>query len=430
MVILMAFIALAGCNSDQSAGHEHAETSTYTCPMHPQVVQDEPGSCPICGMDLVPQTAHGGEVELTDELSYLLEPANAAVVSSIQAVKPVRESKTVVSTFPGVIAYDTRQTYSLPVRFGGRIEELFVRYNFQPVEKGQKIMEIYSPELLTSQRELLFLLESDPGNSRLIESAKQRLRLLGVSEAQINQLVQSGQEQYAFPVYSPYTGYIVEAGTEISSSNRTPMPQGGASGMSGGMGSMGGGAVSAPRAAVAQPETRRELSVREGMYVDAGQALFRIIDASRLWAEFNVRTEEARLVDEGDPLLISWGPGENQQIEASVDFVQPFFSEGENFSKIRAYLSNTSLRVGQLVEGSVQSRTEPTRWIPALAVLDTGRRQLVFVKENGLYRPREIVTGIRAGDMVEVQEGLADSEAVAHNAQFMVDSESFVRIEN
>lgn len=426
--IFILLMIISACETKQTPEqHEqHSEATTYTCPMHPQIVEKEPGSCPICGMDLVRQSAEGGgEIALTDDLGLLIGPADQLVISGIRTVNPVQDQKTVVSSFPGEVAYDTRQSYSLPIRVGGRIEKLYVRYNFQPVKKGQKLLEIYSPELLTAQRELLFLLESDPENDRLIEAAKQKLRLLGVNEAQIRQLTLDRNEQYSFPVYSPYNGYVVEAqANNPEGKRRAPAGSGMSAGMGGGgMNGGGSGAI----VSTGQANATAELSLQEGMYVASGQPLFRIIDASSLWAEFNVSASEASLIQEGDPLEISWGPGEEQHLQAEVDFIQPFFSQGENFSKIRVNLKNNDLRVGQLVEGQVRTQTSQALWIPALAVLDVGNRKLVFVKEEGVLKPKEVVTGIRAGEMVEVQEGLSQEDAIAHNAQFLIDSEGFVR---
>lgn len=434
LLSLFLLSAQSACNSpeEHEHGQEQASTTTYTCPMHPQIVEQEPGSCPICGMELVPVKGGAGDtVEVSSDLNVLLEPANYTVVSDIRTVQPVEDRKSVESSFPGVIAYDTRHTYAVPIRFGGRIEELNIRYNFQPVKKGQKLLEIYSPELLTAQRELLFLLESDSGNTRLLEAAKQKLRLMGLSEAQLEQLARSRKEQFSFPIYSPHTGYVYEAGQAPPTASTGGVAGGGMAGgmgASGGGGGMeGGGASGATGTAVG---TAAGLSIREGMYVQKGQALFKVIDASQLWAEFNISAAEARLIREKDSIEISWGPGEQQRFKAQVDHILPFYAEGENFSKIRVYLEDPSLRVGQLVAGNILSQTPQTLWVPALAVLDAGTRKFVFVKQEGILRPREVVTGIRDGDQVEVVKGLSPQDAIAHNAQFLIDSEGVVKFGN
>src|SRR3546814_14261850 len=99
---------------------------------------------------------------------------------------------------------------TIAVLFGGRIEKMYVHYQLEPVRKGQKIMEIYSPEIVTAQRELLYLLESDPGNASLIGASRQKLRLLGLTDEQINRLTETGEESYSLAIYSPYRGYLYE----------------------------------------------------------------------------------------------------------------------------------------------------------------------------------------------------------------------------
>ncbi|HEV8511956.1 MAG TPA: efflux RND transporter periplasmic adaptor subunit, partial [Cyclobacteriaceae bacterium] len=190
LVLLIAF----GCS--QNKKHEHAEQ--YTCPMHPTVIKDTPGSCPVCGMDLVMKGKQNDDVKVGDDLSYLLKPVNSSVISTIKTVTPVKKSINIKAKANGVITYDTKAMSTISSRISGRVEKLFVKYNFQPVKKGQKILEIYSPELLTAQRDLLYLLKSDKENTQLIDGAKEKLRLLGATDQQIDQLVSTGKESTSF----------------------------------------------------------------------------------------------------------------------------------------------------------------------------------------------------------------------------------------
>src|SRR5258706_3948537 len=144
-----------------SQNKKQAQAKTYTCPMHPTVVQDKPGTCPVCGMDLVKKGKSGEEVKITTELNYLLKPTNAMVISSIKVITAVQMTMNFKMEAKGTVAHDTRKIATLSSRYNGRIEKLYVKYNLQPIYKGQKILEIYSPELITAQRELLYLLEKD-----------------------------------------------------------------------------------------------------------------------------------------------------------------------------------------------------------------------------------------------------------------------------
>src|SRR5688500_15496931 len=156
LIVLLVTLTSCGHNGD------HAENAdTYTCPMHPTVVSDRPGSCPVCGMDLVRKARAGEAVEITEDLSKLIKSPNEIVVASIKTIKGEYKSVPVTVQAQGVVTYDTRKIFTIPARVGGRIEKIYLKHAFQQVAKGQKIAEVYSPELIKAQRELLFLLEND-----------------------------------------------------------------------------------------------------------------------------------------------------------------------------------------------------------------------------------------------------------------------------
>src|SRR5579872_4288385 len=149
LIILLLSIVL-GCTQNKKV----AQADTYICPMHPTVVSDKSGTCPVCGMELVLREKMGEEVVITDELNYLFRPVNTTVISSVKTINPTLNSMEVKTKLNGIITYDRRALTIISSRFNGRIEKLYVKYNFQSIRKGQKIMEIYSPDFLTAQRDL------------------------------------------------------------------------------------------------------------------------------------------------------------------------------------------------------------------------------------------------------------------------------------
>jgi len=435
LLILLLPFTFTACNDKPGQGGEQGAAATeveYTCPMHPLIVRDEPGSCPICGMDLVAKrTAIAPAVAVSSDLNYLLQPTNQTVVSSIKTTQPVQKQVQNEIIMSGVVTYDTRRQYLIPARFGGRIEKLYVQFNYQPVRKGQKLYDIYSPELVTAQKELIYLLQNDPTNTSLIKGAEQKLRLLGATEGQIRQLTRTGRETYTFSVYSPYTGYVLDPAVTAAPTPAAPAPAAptaGGDGMGGmgGAGSAGGSGGTSPAA----PTSSSGFAIREGMYVTTGQSLLKVVDASQVWAQFKVASSQAGQLSPGTPIAITFNQLPGEPVPSKVLLVEPFYEAGENFAQVRASLpaQDKSTLIGQLITGKATYSTGSALWVPQEAVLDVGTQSVAFLKVNGVYKPISVQVGQRADEMVEVLSGLKAQDVIAGNAQFLVDSESFIRV--
>ena len=417
-VALLTILVLGACNK----GNEHAEhADTYTCPMHPTVVSDKPSTCPVCGMDLVRKARPGEEVKITEELARLIKSPNESIIASVKTIKGEFKSMPVSVKAQGIVTYDTRSIYTIPARIGGRLEKVFLKYSFQPVRKGQKVAEIYSPELVTAQRELLYLIENDSHNSALIESAKSKLQLLGATQAQIAEVISSREASFTFSIYSAYDGYVIREDQTAPAITTTSTAS-----ISSGMGGMGAssGASSTPKSTAMNAPTS-EL-IREGNYVSTGQTLFKVVNTSALRIELDLPVAQAGRVAINDDVELNLG--NPVMVQAKVDFVQPFFTDGEEFVKVRLYVKNAGeLRIGQLVSAVIRLEPVEALWIPREAILDLGMEKVLFVKERGVFKPTTVKAGIRVDGFVEIIQGLSSSDEIASNAQYLVDSESFIK---
>ncbi len=431
-ITFLLMLGLAACSPEKS--HEHAEGEVYTCPMHPQVVKNEPGSCPICGMDLVKKGGAASGDTVQTQLGDLLKPVNQVVVSSLRTVHPQAGAKELTLQLPGRVEYDTRRVSVIASRFAGRIEKLYVRYNYQPVSKGQKLFDIYSPEMVTAQQELIFLLTSDPDNTRLIGAARQKLSLLGLSTAQINRVAATRKPQYELSVYSPASGFIIESSAPV-----TPAMQGaaGATAASGdGMNGMAGGNTpsSGPQVAVSSPaaSANTPVSLTEGAYISAGQSVFRVVNTDKVWAVFQSYPESLARLRKGQLIQITVENNPSQVIKGQVNLIEPFYRNGQNTATIRVFLNNLGgrLRTGNLLTGGIEIKSDSTLWLPRAAVLDLGNRRVVFIKEAASLRPQTVQTGLQSGEWIEVRKGISPDDAVADNAQYLLDSEAFVKEES
>jgi membrane fusion protein, copper/silver efflux system len=415
--LIAATLALTSCGKGDHS--EHADT--YTCPMHPTVISDRQGTCPVCGMNLVRKARPGEEVEITEDLAKLIKSPNETVVSSVKTIKGEYKSVPVSIAVQGVVTYDSRNIYTIPSRVGGRLEKIFLKYEFQSISKGIKIAEIYSPELITAQRELLFLLENDAENSTLINAAKNKLELLGMSPGQIDNLIKKKEVANTFAVYSPYNGYLISNEQSSNATSITSVTASNAGAMSDNMGATSSNNSSASMPALSNAST----FIKEGSYVSPGQTLFRIVDNSMLRIELDLPTEQVGAIKIGDKLELHFdGNKEN----ATVDFVQPLFNKGQDFLKLRVYAKKIEhLHIGQLVNGRIILSPSESLWIPREAVINLGNDKIVFAKDKGVLKPKKVSTGISSESLIEIKSGLASSDEIAANAQYLVDSESFIK---
>jgi len=175
--------------------------------MHPQILEDHSGSCPICGMTLVKKSGQASE-GAGISLNTVLQPVNSSVISDINAIVPEQKEIPTVISAEGYLDFDSRTFNNIASRFSGRIEKLYIKYAFQEIHRGQRIFDIYSPDMVTAQQDLIFLTKNSPLEMVLISAAKQRLLLLGMTDEQLNQVIKTGKPFYSLPVYSQYDGHV------------------------------------------------------------------------------------------------------------------------------------------------------------------------------------------------------------------------------
>jgi membrane fusion protein, copper/silver efflux system len=419
IIAIMFVSALMSCTHSDSA----QENDSYTCPMHPTVNSDRPGTCPVCGMDLVRKARPGENVKITEDLSRLIKSPNETVVASVKSVKGQYKSIAVAIPAKGIVTYDTRKIFTIPARISGRVEKVYLKYTFQRINKGDRVAEIYSPEMIAAQRELLFVTENDPANHALVGGAKKKLELLGMSSAQISELIQSKEAKSSFTLYSPHSGYLATGQQAPSTSEVTPSASPAGNAMSNdGMGA-------APQAASVQQGGQVSSYgslIREGQYVTAGQTMFTIVNNNAMRIELNLAGSVSENIKEGTSVDVDFG--NERTTKATVDFVQPFFAQGETFVKVRLNTNETDgLHIGHLVDARIRLDSAEGLWVPKEAVLDLGLQKVVFLKERGIFKPSEVVTGVSAEGLIEIKKGLASSDEIAANAHYLIDSESFVK---
>ncbi|HEX8041297.1 MAG TPA: efflux RND transporter periplasmic adaptor subunit [Chryseosolibacter sp.] len=372
--------------------------------------------------------AHQEDEANQNAVSLAAAPTNRRIISSQALVRPVRRRQSAPVHAYGFVSPDERRSNQVSVRVGGRVETLYVKYENQLVRKGEKILDLYSPDLNTYQEELLYAHKVDPGGE-LEKDAARKLQLLGVTAAQVARIIVSGKTSVTLSIYSPYNGYIFYG-------QPTPVPPA-ATGIASSIGRNkmeGMGSGSGPSQPAPAPMSASVGPIREGAYVSAGQTLFWINDLSEVWGILsvdNLHQDEIALND-SVTVVSELTPGDS--INTVVRFIEPQYAAGQKFIQVRVYLPNRSrdLRVNSLLEGTIHPKAKEALTLPASSILYLGGRQAVWRKAGQTEGGAHIlqIEFIRLGSVsagrVTVVSGLDADDEVARDAGLLVDRESLV----
>lgn len=341
-------------------------------------------------------------------LHTLLQPTNSYAISTIPTITLTKSTEQIEINALGYTAYNTNDIGTIATRVNGRIENLFVKYRYQLVKRGQKIMDIYSPELLTAQQNLLFILKNDASNTSLINAAKERLMLLGFSQEQLKEVINTQKPRYTVSIYSSYSGHIHEAlNKEMNNSIAPAMNEG-------------------------SLLNTQELGLKQGMYLQKGQTVFKVYNPNRIWILLNIYSSDQPLIKVGNKVKIIPEARPEKDFSSSINFIEPFFRLASKTLTARVNFDNSVLKlpIGSQVKATIFSHPVKAEWLPKETILSLGLGKVVFIKTGEGYKAHKILTGITYKNLVQIIGGIASTDSVAANAQFLMDSESFIKVQN
>ncbi|MCO5950000.1 efflux RND transporter periplasmic adaptor subunit [Mucilaginibacter flavidus] len=349
-------------------------------------------------------TKSGKPADANIGLSTVLQPVNSSVLSTVNAIVP--KQKAVQTTIPaeGYLDFDTRTFNNIAARFSGRIEKLYIKYAFQEIHRGQRIFDIYSPDMVTAQQDLIYLNRNSAQETNLVDAAKQKLLLLGMSAAQVDKVVKTGKPFNSLPVYSPYDGHVHDVAHSQMPGSTAVRPEQNFTG-------------------------NLPLLIKEGMYIEKGQPVFNVVNPHHLWAILKIDRSAVAGLKLNQPVKISSPDMPGKTINGKVDFIEPFLQDGDKSTSIRVYIDNMdhTLKVNALVKVTIQTGEINALWIPRAALLDLGETKIVWLKNGPLFKARQVSTGIINGNEIQITKGLAVTDSLAENAQYLTDSESFIK---
>lgn len=408
--------ALSGTQKETALDHAQKHMDpTYVCPMHPNIVKDEPGNCPICGMNLVLKEPEQAAASGEQKLLYYRHPHNPTITSD----KPMKDEmgmdyipiyddggglavkispavehnmgvRTAVAEYNklwrrvetvGYVDVDENHIAHIHLRTKGWIEKLLVKSEGERVKKGQLLFEVYSPELVNAQEEYLQALAT--GSRRLLPASRDRLVALGISNKQIDKLHKQRKVEQYVQVYAPQDGII------------------------------------------------DKLNVREGMFVMPQKEVMSLADLSSIWLLAEVFEKQADWIKDGQSadVTLAYLPG--RKWEGEVEYIYPSLNPKTRTLKVRLHFDNLDESLKPNMFANVTIYAGPKSEIiviPREALIRTGGDERVILSMgNGRFQPRKVVAGIESGDWVEISNGLEEGDVVVTSGQFLLDSEASLK---
>ncbi|MDY6850060.1 MAG: efflux RND transporter periplasmic adaptor subunit [Thermodesulfobacteriota bacterium] len=417
--------------------HAHAEQK-YTCGMHPMIITDEPGTCPICGMDLTPLktgtagAGAAGKPKGERKIKYWVAPMDPTYIrdepgkspmgmdlvpvyedeaagGSVISIDPVVQQNMGVRTAPvelrdlhrtirtvGLVAYDEPQQFSINAKIDGWIERLHVDQTGQVVKKGHPLLELYSPKLVSAQEEYLLALRNRnqlknssfskiaEGGESLLEASRKRLKYWDISDRQIRDLERTGEVKKTLTLYSPFEGIV-----------------------------------------------KRKMAY-EGQYVKSGQELFQLADISEVWVYADIYEYELPWIKVGQKASVSLPYVDGEDLEAQITYIYPYVEPKTRTVKARLEFENSDFELKPDMYVNVRINGQEVKnalTVPVESVIHSGEKKTVFVAlGDGRFEPRHVRTGLQNKEgYIEIKQGLLEGERIVTSAQFMFDSESKLR---
>lgn len=379
------------------------QKEVYTCPMHPQIIRDKPGNCPICGMTLVKKITES-QAEEDNSIDNLLKPTDNFIVGNYQTT--TAKDTTLISeiNLPGIVAYDPNSSVNIAARISGRIEKMYVNYKYQKVAKGQKLFDLYSPELLTEQQNFIYLVSNDFDNTSIIKASKQKLLLYGMTKNQINSLSSSRKVNPQISVYSPAFG-IIDGTEKMDNTSNSSMQS--------------------------ASNNTEILNIKEGNYIKKGEVVFKLVNTDKVWGIFNVSQSYNSLIKTNQSIKIATELDKNEFMDAQINFIETQFNPTDKSNRIRVYLNNNTLKlpIGLRLQGIVKINLMKAVWLQKQALVSIGNKKVVFIKMDNGFKAATIKTGIEVNGFVQIIDGISVEDTIAKNAQYLIDSESFIKTE-
>ena len=381
--LLFGWLIFGRSNEPQADEHNHSTTAEsetiWTCSMHPQIRQNEPGDCPLCGMDLIPLESTDGEL---DPMAVSMSPT-AMQLAQVQTLVVDRGKTDKSIRLNGKVQADERLLSTQSSHIPGRIEKLSVNFTGEFVSAGQVLANVYSPELVTAQEELFEAKKIKESQPALFNAAKEKLKNWKLSDKQIDQIVKSNKTIEQFPILANVSGYVTKK------------------------------------------------MVNLGDYIKQGEALYEIADLSKVWVLFDVYETDMTWINKGDAVIYTVQSIPGKTFKGKISYIDPVIDPKTRVAKARLEATNKGLMLKpeMFTTGTIEAKTNTnytSLTVPKTAVMWTGKRSVVYVMQMSAqgvsFIMREVTLGPELGESYVIEDGLQPGEEIAINGTFSIDA--------
>jgi Cu(I)/Ag(I) efflux system membrane fusion protein len=383
LCIFIITTLFSACKDSAKENHDLTEATYYTCAMHPQIIQDKPGTCPVCGMELIVTTK-------SDAASNELMLSNSQIkLANITTQKVSKKNIGQEIILNGRLTVDEQQSEVISSRAAGRIEKLYIKETGQFIQKDQPLYTLYSETLLVLQQEYLLAKEqyetlgkTEKHYQSFFDAAEKKLILYGLTKKQINRFTTKNSLQPSITFLAPSSGVITQ------------------------------------------------LNVSEGQSIAEGMVLYKIENIGKLWIEAALYPHETSLVKKGDKITVKINGDETNPIDTDVTFLSPEYRANTQITVMRASIENSQFKYkpGQQVQVYLTHSSKEAIAIPVDAVIRDGKGSHVYVQTGqNTFQPRMVKTGIENFDFVEITEGINEGDTVAITGAYLLYSEIILK---
>lgn len=393
ILLFAGFIMSCDTHKDGNQGQQHEgglgqmDSVYYTCPMHPSVISNKPGACPICGMTLVKKKFSQDTMDEHSQMLHLDD--HQQLMANIKTDTAQVKTISTYNTITGTVAPDENLIRTVSARIKGRVEKLFVKNPGTKIQKGQEIMQLYSEQLLADENDYLNVLKQKEQfeNQKevvasMVKSARQKLALWGLTEEQIESIEKNKSIVPYLSFFSDVTGYL------------------------------------------------SKIEVREGQYVSEGDVLFEVADINKVWIEAQLYTGENTLLNSTSEIQITFDVFPEETFTGKIAYYNPIIESNSKINLVRISMQNTleKIRPGMMAHIHLRQGGKKALVIPKSAIMVEKMKMVWLQTKPGMFERRMVQTGVENKDEIEIISGIDEGELVVSSGAYLLNSEFVLRM--